>query len=74
MSVTTESAAYEIIKREGFAEGFEKGFEQGRKEKRMEIARNSISLGILMVEQIACAMKLSVEQVRELKESLKKDT
>lgn len=73
MSITTESAAYEIIKKEGFAEGFEQGFKQGQKEKRMEIVRNSLSLGILTDEQIAIATRLSIEQVRELKQSFDKD-
>jgi predicted transposase YdaD len=85
MSVTTESAAYEIIKKEGFDEGFEKGVkmgieqwfeearEEGWKNGGMEIIRNFISLGILTDEQIASATRLSVEQVRELKQSLDRD-
>ena len=59
-----ESAAYDIIKKEGYAEG--------RKEANQDNARNLLLLGILTDEQIAQATGLKMEEIRALKKETKK--
>ncbi|MFP4032810.1 MAG: hypothetical protein ACLFTV_14705, partial [Desulfococcaceae bacterium] len=58
--IMVESAAYDIIKREGVAEGAKK------------TAKNLIELGILTDEQIAQAVELTVEEIRELRRKMEK--
>ncbi len=61
--IMIESAAYDIIKKEGYIEG--------EKETRTNTAKNLISLGVLTDEQIAQATEMSVDDVRQLKAELK---
>ncbi len=53
-----ESAAYDIIKREGIKEG------------KKETAKNLLLLGVLTEEQIAQATGIPIEEVRQLKEDI----
>ena len=62
--IMIESAAYDIIKKEGYAEG--------RKEANQDNARNLLLLGILTDEQIAQATGLKMEEIRALKKETKK--
>jgi hypothetical protein len=63
--IMIESAAYDIIRQEGYTEGRE----EGREEAIRENARNLIRLGILTDEQIAQVTGLSVRDVVEMKEN-----
>ncbi|MFW5636065.1 MAG: hypothetical protein ACOC3A_05360 [Thermodesulfobacteriota bacterium] len=57
-----ESAAYDIIKKEGIEEGMEKG--------KKETAKNLLVLGVLTDEQIAQATGIPIEELRQLKEDI----
>jgi hypothetical protein len=70
--IMIESAAYEIIKKEGFAEGVREGVLKGRNEANRENARNLILLGILKDEQIAQATGLNLEEILKLKKEMEK--
>lgn len=59
-----ESAAYDIIRKEGFVEGKKEGL----KESRIETAKRLLALGALTDEQIAEATDMSVEEVHRLKQ------
>lgn len=73
--IMIESAAYDIIKKEGYIEGKREGEREGEKEGRKraknDTAKNLMLLGILTDEQIARATEMSVEDVRQLKAELK---
>lgn len=66
--IMIESAAYDLIKNEGYSEGKAAGIEEGREEMKMQTARKLLLLGPLTDEQIALATDLSVEEVRRLKQ------
>jgi len=51
---------------EGLAEGERKGLAQGKQEKAIETARNLLKLGLGTAEQIAQAVCLPVEQIKDL--------
>jgi hypothetical protein len=70
--IMIESAAYEIIKKEGYAEGVREGVLKGRSEANRENARNLILLGILKDEQIAQATGLNLEEILKLKKEMEK--
>mgnify|MGYP006311634199 CR=1 FL=1 len=57
-----ESAAYDIIKKEGIKEGIQIS--------KKETARNLLLLGVLTEEQIAQATGIPIEEVRRLKEDI----
>lgn len=54
----------------GLAEGHAEGLETGRQQQKIESAKNAISLG-LSEQQVVAISGLSVEDVRQLMESLK---
>ncbi len=60
--IMMESAAYDIIKKEGIEEGMEKG--------KKETAKNLLVLGVLTDEQIAQATGIPIEELRQLKEDI----
>jgi len=62
--IMMESAAYDIIRKEGFVEGKKEGL----KESRIETAKRLLALGALTDEQIAEATDMSVEEVHRLKQ------
>ena len=66
--INIESAAYDIIRQDGYTEGRE----EGRGEAIRENARNLIRLGILTDEQIAQVTGLSVRDVVKMKENPEK--
>ena len=72
--IMIESAAYDIIKKEGYAEGrttgLQEGLQKGRTEANRENARNLLLLGILTDEQIARATGLKLGELLELKREL----
>jgi predicted transposase/invertase (TIGR01784 family) len=74
--IMIESAAYDIIKKEGYsegkAEGKAEGRTEGRKEANQDSARNLLLLGILTDEQIAQATGLKLEEILSLKKETKK--
>ena len=51
---------------EGFSLGEQKGLAEGERKKAVETARNLLKLGLGTAEQIAQAVCLPVEQVKEL--------
>ena len=53
-------------KRKGLAEGRSEGLAQGKQEKAIETARNLLKLGLGTAEQIAQAVCLPVEQIKDL--------
>lgn len=64
--IIMESAAYDIIKKEGIAEGKKEGIAAGKK----EAAKNLLLLGLLTDEQIADATDMSIEDIRRLKQEI----
>ena len=68
--IMIESAAYDIIKKEGYSEGKADGLQEGRNRAMRENAKNLLLLGILTDEQIAWATQLRLEEVQKLKKSL----
>jgi hypothetical protein len=67
--IMIESAAYDIIKKEGFVEGIEEGMEKGIEKTIKDFMR----LGTVTNEQIALATGFSVEEIQRLKQSLGAD-
>ena len=65
--------AREEGREEGLEEGIEKGFEKGREDNKEETAINLIRMDVLSNQQIADAVGLSVEHVKQLRESEQKN-
>ena len=57
---------FSLGEQKGLAEGERKGLAQGKQEKAVETARNLLKLGLGTAEQIAQAVCLPVEQIKEL--------
>ena len=61
--------AFEEGKEEGFAQGIERGIERGAEEKALESAENLLREGDTP-EKVSRCIGLSLEQVRQIAESL----
>ena len=59
------------IHQEGYDEGFSNGISQGTRQKAVENARNLLTMNLLSHEQIAQAVDLPLEKVKELAEQLR---
>ncbi|MBQ3670123.1 MAG: hypothetical protein II921_01420, partial [Treponema sp.] len=66
--------AFDEGKAEGLSEGREKGLKEGRdkglSEGKIEAAKNLLKMNVLLPEQIAQAVGLSVEEISGLRNSL----
>jgi predicted transposase YdaD len=66
--IMMESAAYDIIKREGVVEGRK----EGKHEEKIETVENLLALGILTDEQIARVTRLSLAEIIAFKKRSEK--
>ena len=58
------------VRREGKREGLQEGRKEGIQENKLENAQNLLAMNVLSHEQIAQAIGLPLETVRELAEEL----
>jgi predicted transposase/invertase (TIGR01784 family) len=70
MSYWESKGMIETAKEEGRMEGEKIGIEKGRVEERLDIIKNAIKLG-MSNEQISLLTGLSVEEIQEIRNSLK---
>jgi predicted transposase/invertase (TIGR01784 family) len=70
MSYWESKGMIETAKEEGRMEGEKIGIEKGRVEERLDIIKNAIKLG-MSNEQISLPTGLSVEEIQEIRNSLK---
>jgi flagellar biosynthesis/type III secretory pathway protein FliH len=63
-----ESAAYEIIKKEGYEEGLRDGIQQGIKQGIQQGIQQGIKQGLLEGIEVALEVKFGLEGVRLMKE------
>ena len=63
--------AYEEGLADGISQGIQQGISQGIQQKAVENARNLLTMNLLTHEQIAQAVDLPLEKVKELAEQLR---
>ena len=67
-ALSSFKGAMNIARTDGIERGRMEGREEGRHEAQIEMAKNLLKMNVLTAEQIAEASKLSIEDVRALKE------